>query len=104
MFFLCGCKHGGDLFVAAIIPFESASAVFFCIARTSSTDLVSEIFLLNPFPPSVPIWHRLAKLSISILEGIIKKISYNDEKKNSGGKGLMKSSSANAVRHSCSGR
>ena len=29
-----------------------------------------------PFPPSVPIWHRLAKLSILILEGIIKKISY----------------------------
>ena len=31
---------------------------------------------VNPFPPSVPIWHRLAKLSILILEGIIKKISY----------------------------
>ena len=30
----------------------------------------------NPFPPSVPIWHRLAKLSILILEGIVKKISY----------------------------
>ena len=30
----------------------------------------------NPFPPSVPIWHRLAKHSILILEGIIKKISY----------------------------
>ena len=30
----------------------------------------------NPFPPSVPIWHRSAKLSILILEGIIKKISY----------------------------
>ena len=30
---------------------------------------------LNSFPPSVPIWHRLAKLSILILEGIIKKIS-----------------------------
>ena len=30
----------------------------------------------NPFPPSVPIWHRLPKLSILILEGIIKKISY----------------------------
>ena len=30
----------------------------------------------NPFPPSVPIWHRLAELSILILEGIIKKISY----------------------------
>ena len=28
----------------------------------------------NPFPPSVPIWHRLAKLSILILKGIIKKI------------------------------
>ena len=32
--------------------------------------------MINPFPPSVPIWHRLAKLSILILEGIIKKISY----------------------------
>ena len=32
--------------------------------------------VINPFPPSVPIWHRLAKLSILILEGIIKKISY----------------------------
>ena len=31
---------------------------------------------LGPFPPSVPIWHRLAKLSILMLEGIIKKISY----------------------------
>ena len=30
----------------------------------------------NPFPPSVTIWHRLEKLSILILEGIIKKISY----------------------------
>ena len=28
---------------------------------------------LNPFPPSVPIWHRLAKLSILILEEIITK-------------------------------
>ena len=57
----------------------------------------------------MPIWLRLAKLSILILEGIIKKISYerrdyesvdekslailgyvpkNDKKKNSGGKGL----------------
>ena len=31
---------------------------------------------INPFLPSVPIWHRLTKLSILILEGIIKKISY----------------------------
>ena len=31
---------------------------------------------LNPFPSTVPIWHRSAKLSILILEGIIKKISY----------------------------
>ena len=30
------------------------------------------IFDINPFPPSVAIWHRLAKLSILILEGIIK--------------------------------
>ena len=30
----------------------------------------------NPSLPSVLIWHRLAKLSILILEGIIKKISY----------------------------
>ena len=29
--------------------------------------------ILNPFPPSVPIWQRLAKLSILILEGTIKK-------------------------------
>ena len=34
------------------------------------------LWQLNPFPPSVPIWHRLAKLSILILEGIVKKISY----------------------------
>ena len=32
--------------------------------------------VFNPFPPSLPIWHRLAKLSIIILEGIIKKIPY----------------------------
>ena len=31
----------------------------------------------NPFPPSVLIRPRLAKLSILILEGIIKKISYS---------------------------
>ena len=31
---------------------------------------------INPFPPRVPIWHRLGKLSILILEGIIKKISH----------------------------
>ena len=57
----------------------------------------------------MPTWQRLAKLSILILEGTIEKISYerrdyesvdekslsildyvpkNDEKKNSGGKGL----------------
>ena len=28
--------------------------------------------IFNPFPPSVPISHRLAKLSILSLEGIIK--------------------------------
>ena len=32
------------------------------------------VCFFNPFPPSVPIWHRLPKLSISILEGIIKNI------------------------------
>ena len=59
----------------------------------------------NPFPPSVPIWHSLSKLPILVLEGIIKEISSerrdyesvdekslyvpkNDEKNNSGGKGL----------------
>ena len=31
------------------------------------------VYMFNPFPPSVPIWHRLAKLSTLILEGIIKK-------------------------------
>ena len=31
----------------------------------------------NNFPPSVPIWQRLAKLSTLILEGTIKKISYD---------------------------
>ena len=30
----------------------------------------------TPLTPIVPIWHRLAKLSILILEGIIKKIFY----------------------------
>ena len=34
------------------------------------------VFDIDPFPPSVPIWQRLAKLSILILEGTIKKISY----------------------------
>ena len=32
--------------------------------------------LFNPFPPSVPIWHRLEKLSILILEGFIKTIPH----------------------------
>ena len=41
----------------------------------SIIDYFLQLFL-NPFPPSVPIWHRFAKLSILILEGIIKKISY----------------------------
>ena len=43
---------------------------------THSTLCALHISNLNPFPPSVPIWHRLAKLSILILEGIIKKNSY----------------------------
>ena len=34
------------------------------------------LVVYNPFPPSAPIWHRLAKLSILIFEGIIKNISY----------------------------
>ena len=34
---------------------------------------VTLCFKFNPFPPSVPKWHRLAKLSILILEGIVKK-------------------------------
>ena len=34
------------------------------------------LYFFNPFPPSVPIWHRSAKLSILILKGIIKKTSY----------------------------
>ena len=37
---------------------------------------IKQQHIINPFPPSVPIWHRLAKLSILILEGIIKKFSY----------------------------
>ena len=32
--------------------------------------------LLNPFPPSVPIWYRLAIFFILIKEGIFNKISY----------------------------
>ena len=32
--------------------------------------------MFSPFPPSAPIWHRLAKHSILILEGMIKKNSY----------------------------
>ena len=38
--------------------------------------LLSYNYFVNPFLPSAPIWHRLTKLSIFILEGIIKKISY----------------------------
>ena len=36
----------------------------------------SIVFSVNPFRPSVPIWYRLAKSSILMEEGIIKKISY----------------------------
>ena len=32
--------------------------------------------LIKLFPPSVPIWHRLAKISILILEGNIQKNTY----------------------------
>ena len=68
--------------------------------------------MFNPFPPSVPIWHRLAKHSILILEGIIKKkflgaswlwvgrrkvpilgyVPKNYERKNSGSNGLKAAS------------
>ena len=45
----------------------------------------TSIICINHFPPSVPIWQRLAKLSILILEGTIQKIycyvPKNDEKK-----------------------
>ena len=34
------------------------------------------VTVFNPFPPSVPIWHRLAKISILLKERIIKIISY----------------------------
>ena len=37
---------------------------------------IQKFDFINPFSPSVPIWNRLAKLSILILEGIIRKISY----------------------------
>ena len=51
-----------------------------CVPRTLNTHqwhcCVSVQTPLNSFPSSVPIWHRLAKLSILILEGILKKISY----------------------------
>ena len=44
----------------------------------------TSIICINPFPPSVPIWQRLAKLSILILDGTIKKnscyVPKNDEK------------------------
>ena len=56
--------------------------MFICVNKKYSLRYVlflifcSLCCVINPFPPSVPIWHRLAKLSILILEGIIKKISY----------------------------
>ena len=37
-------------------------------------------YLYNPFPPSVPMWHRLAKLSILILEGTIKKKNFYERR------------------------
>ena len=50
-----------------------------CSKEETHTKMLS-IYLnnltFNPFPPSVPIWQRLAKLSILILEETIKKISY----------------------------
>ena len=45
-------------------------------ARHTMWPAIPTAWKFNPFPPSVPIWHRLVKLSILILEGIIKKISY----------------------------
>ena len=44
--------------------------MYFCTPQTYIATLI------NPFPPSVPIWQRLAKISILILEGSIKKISF----------------------------
>ena len=37
---------------------------------------IQKFYFINPFSPSVPIWNRLAKLSILKIEEIIKKISY----------------------------
>ena len=54
----------------------------------SSIPLIFYVYLINPFPASVPIRYCLAKISILIQEGITKKNSYErrnyesvDEKK-----------------------
>ena len=47
-----------------------------CIACQTRYVWLKLEFEKKPIPPSVPIWHRSAKHSILILEGIIKKISY----------------------------
>ena len=55
---------------------EKPSIICIKISNTIATIHKSNAININPFPPSVPIWQRLAKLSIFILEGTIKKISY----------------------------
>ena len=49
----------------------------FCPSVFITTTVHTRVSTFNSFPPSVPICHRLAKLSIFIFEGIIKKISYD---------------------------
>ena len=55
---------------------NSFDSISFC---ESLIYLIAGNYFINPFPPSVPVWHRLVKLSILIVEGIIKKIS-NDRR------------------------
>ena len=55
--------------------------IFMCLYCTLVPPVSPGIFSdwyskINPFPPSVPIWHRVTRLSILILEGVFKKISY----------------------------
>ena len=52
---------------------ESHTLYFLVVQRLQFKKKIEVQGIFNPFPPSAPIWDRLGKLSILILEGITKK-------------------------------
>ena len=66
-------KVGNYYRISFIVLCNQVLSRFKGIDPFSGDDFFYLLTDLNPFPPIVPIWHRSAKLSILILEGITKK-------------------------------